>query len=455
MLTIEQNERFTQVGAGTPMGELFRRYWYPIAAASQLKDLSTKKVRLLGEDLILYKDRSGTLGLIEPHCAHRRMNLIYGIPEEHGLRCPYHGWLYDETGQCTEQPYEETEDPDARFKDKIKMKAYPVEQKAGLIFAYLGPAPAPLVPNWDVFAADDVIRDIGYAELPCSWLQCQENSLDPVHLEWLHVGWANYIAEMRGESDNVRPHRHHAKIGFDRFEYGIYKRRVMEGGSEEDTSWREGHPIVFPYFLRQGGSGIHRDHWSTVGPSFQIRVPLDDTHTGHWWVMCHPKLDTDPEQRPEDVPFFQPPVVELDEDGQPRWSILDTNSAQDVAAWITQGPIADRTGENLGRSDKGIIMFRQMLEENIRIVEDGGDPMNTFRDPEKNVYHGMDTELPRELAAARNKGDQGGTGTRLTTGNAGFQRQGMASKFSPILTARGLEGGVDAAERRKEIEHKA
>ena len=115
MLTAELNDRYTKVGPGTPMGELMRRYWHPVAAVSQMNDIFTKKVRLLGEDLILFKDRSGNFGLIEPLCAHRRMNLIYGIPEENGIRCPYHGWLYDSSGQCTEQPYEETEDPTGRY----------------------------------------------------------------------------------------------------------------------------------------------------------------------------------------------------------------------------------------------------------------------------------------------------------------------------------------------------
>jgi 5,5'-dehydrodivanillate O-demethylase len=447
MLTQEVNDRYTRVSAGTPTGELMRRYWHPIAAVSQMNDNWTKKIRLLGEDLILYKDRSGTFGLMEPHCAHRRMNMIYGIPEQNGLRCPYHGWLYDETGQCIEQPYEETEDPDARFKDKIQMKAYPVEVKAGLIFAYMGPAPAPLVPNWDVFAIDDVIRDVGMTILPCNWLQAQENSLDPVHLEWLHAYWSNFIAEMREEPEHKRANRRHDKIGFDEFEWGIYKRRVMAGGSEADTSWQEGHPIVFPYFLRQGGSGTNRAHWSMTGPAFQIRVPVDDTHTAHWWVMCHPKAAEDLEQRFEDIPFFSPPLIFLNEESQPEYSILDSNSAQDIAAWITQGDIADRTGEHLGRSDRGIIMFREMLEKNIRVVEDGGDPINTFRDPAQNVYHGMATELPPELAKARAAGDLGGVGT----GGLGFQRQGMASKYSPILNQRGVEGGADSEERRKKL----
>jgi 5,5'-dehydrodivanillate O-demethylase len=446
MLSEEINDRYTRVDAGTPTGELMRRYWHPISTVSQMNDKATKKIRLLGEDLVLYKDKSRTFGLIEPHCAHRRMNMIYGIPEENGLRCPYHGWMFNETGQCVEQPYEETEDPDARFKDKIQMKAYPVEQKAGLLFAYLGPAPAPLVPNWDVFAMDDVIRDVGMTILPCNWSQCQEKSLDPVHLEWLHGYWSNFITDMRGEPDKKWAIRTHEKIKFDEFEYGIYKKRVLNGGSEQDTAWREGHPIVFPYFLRQGGDGFNRDHWNMTGPAFQIRVPIDDYTTAHWWVMCHQKEAGAPDQRAEDIPFFSPPLIELDAEGQP-YEILDSNSSQDVAAWITQGAIADRTGENLGRSDVGIIMFRKMLEENIRVVEDGGDPMNTFRTEQENAYHGMITELSPAAAAKRNGADVGGTGT----GNLPFLRQGMASKYSPIMNQRGVAGGIDAAERRKTV----
>jgi 5,5'-dehydrodivanillate O-demethylase len=424
MLTQEANDRYTRVGPGTPMGELMRRYWHPIAAVSQMNDKHTKKIRLLGEDLILYKDRSSNFGLIEPHCAHRRMNMIYGIPEENGLRCPYHGWLYDATGQCIEQPYEETEDADARFKDKIRMKAYPVEQKAGLLFAYMGPQPAPLVPNWDVFAATGVLRDIGYAELPCNWLQCQENSLDPVHLEWLHVAWANYIREQNGDLDDVKTVRAHKVIHFDNFEYGIIKRRIWEGGSEEDTEWKDGHPIIFPYYLRQGGDGYNLKNPTRatflMGPSFQIRVPIDDNTTGHWWVACYPMIDGDTEQAPEDIPYYNPPVPVLDENDQPKFQELRSNAAQDPAAWITQGAIADRTGEHLGRSDKGIIQFRQMLEDNIRIVEDGGDPMCTFRDPAENVYIPFMTEQAQYVNTTK--------------------RQGAATMYSPILNAREAAG---------------
>ncbi len=378
MLTQTQNDRYTRVGPGTPCGELMRRYWHPVAAAAQMKDKFTMQVRILGEDLVLYKDRGGVYGLIEPFCAHRRMNMIYGIPEDRGLRCPYHGWCYDEAGQCIEQPYEEAEG-DSRFKDKIKIKAYPVREQAGLLMAYLGPDPAPLLPAWDVYAMSNVVRDIGYAML------------------------------------------------FDVFEYGIVKRRVVVGGSEEDTAWADGHPIVFPNMLRQGGSGDGTPGiGGMMGPAFQIRTPIDDNNTAHWWVACYPRLDGEAGQEPEDIPVYYPIVPALTPEGQPKWDILDTNSAQDPAAWITQGQIADRTQEHLGRSDKGIILYRQMLEENINRVEQGLDPMNTFRDSESNVYLSMRTERPVGQRYA---------GTLV--------RQGAATKYSPILNRRGYAGPLD------------
>ncbi len=427
MLTAEQNDRLTRVGPGTPMGELMRRYWHPVATVSQMKDKYTKKIRLLGEDLILYKDLSGTYGLVDNYCPHRRMSMIYGVPEERGLRCAYHGWLFAETGQCLEQPYEETEDPEGRFKDKVCIKAYPVQDMAGLLFAYLGPAPAPLLPRWDVYCMEGMVRDIGYATLPCNWLQCQENSLDPVHLEWLHIRFANYVLDRLGRPDLHINHKKHARIGFDVFEYGIVKRRIVEGHTEDHTSWKHGHPIVFPNMLRQGGSGDGAPGIGLTGPAFQVRVPIDDTHTGHWWIACYPKEPGEPDQKPEDIPMYFPPVVELDAEDQPVWQQLDTNSAQDPAAWISQGDIADRTRENLGRSDKGIILFRKMLEDNIRLVEQGEDPINVFRDPEQNQYLWMRTEI-----------GAGGLGIQVR------QRQGSASKYSPILDKRGVEKPVEA-----------
>src|SRR5271154_4217502 len=139
MLTAEENVRLTRVGPGTPMGELMRRYWHPIAALAEMKSAWTKRVRLLGEDLVLFRDRSGTFGLIEDLCPHRRASLAYGIPAIDGIRCPYHGWKFDATGACIEQP---NEPEDSSFKDKVTTTAYPVGELGGLLWAYLGPLPA-------------------------------------------------------------------------------------------------------------------------------------------------------------------------------------------------------------------------------------------------------------------------------------------------------------------------
>src|SRR5579884_1163962 len=127
MLSKAENEQLTQVRAGTPMGELLRRYWHPIAAAGELDRKPTKAVTLLGEELVLYQDRAGALGLIGRRCPHRRVSLVYGVPEEDGLRCQYHGWKFDARGQCIEAPFEDTVNPEARFRDRIKIVGYPVQ----------------------------------------------------------------------------------------------------------------------------------------------------------------------------------------------------------------------------------------------------------------------------------------------------------------------------------------
>src|ERR1044071_2622774 len=216
MLTKEQNKRFTEVGPDTPMGNLLRRYWMPFATVSQLDEHPTRAVNLLGEHLIAYKDRSGGYGLMQEYCPHRNVNMLWGIPEAEGLRCPYHGWLFDPQGNCLEQP---AESPGSTFKDRIKVLTYPVEELGGLLWAWMGPEPRPLVPRWEALVKEGV-RDIGWAVLPCNWLQIMENSLDPVHVEWLHSYFTNYALERLGrkteEEENYwRLHalvRRHVKI---------------------------------------------------------------------------------------------------------------------------------------------------------------------------------------------------------------------------------------------------
>ncbi|HTE87272.1 MAG TPA: Rieske 2Fe-2S domain-containing protein [Dehalococcoidia bacterium] len=417
MLTKEQNARFTQVGPSTPMGNLFRRYWMPFATVTQLMEHPTRAVSLLGEHLVAYRDRSGNFGLIQEFCPHRNVNLLWGIPEVEGLRCPYHGWLFDNSGNCLEQP---AEAPDSTFKDRIQIHSYPVEELGGMLWAWMGPEPRPMVPRWEAFVKEGV-RDIGWAVLPCNWLQIMENSLDPVHVEWLHRYFSNYVLERLGlEHDDPSFWREHAlvkpheKIGFDVFEHGIVKRRVLKGDNESHPNWRLGHVICFPNMLRQD----------------QIRVPMDDTHTLYWWYNVHKQRSGDPEQRPENIPIYKVPLPGVDREGLPIWDIVDNNSGQDNYAWASQGPVTPRWTEHLGESDKGIILYRRLLSRMMRVAEDGGDPMNTFRDPSTNVSVHVPHENDDVAWRAANPFNREGA---ISTGRSG--------KYSPVAQERAQAAG--------------
>jgi 5,5'-dehydrodivanillate O-demethylase len=358
VLSEEQNRILTEVGAGTRMGELLRRYWMPIAAVAELEDTPTKPVRLLGEDLVLYRDKRGIFGLLDRHCAHRRADLAYGFVEECGLRCHYHGWLYGETGQCLAQPFEEIAHPEARYKDRIRITAYPVEAKAGLLWAYLGPPPAPLVPTWEPFTWSNGFVQIVFAEIPCNWFQCQENSIDPVHFEWLHGNWSRALRGL----DGAKPPTH-LKIGFDEFEYGFVYRRVLEGQAENDELWTVGRTCLWPNCLFTGGH-------------FEWRVPIDDERTlSVGWFFDRVPNEMEPFTQ-ERIPYWSSPTSDP---LTGRW-ITSHIMNQDFVAWTGQGRVADRTRERLGESDRGIVMMRRTLLEQAEIVRAGGEPKAVVRD---------------------------------------------------------------------------
>lgn len=258
MLTTEQNQRLTQTGPETPMGSLLRRYWWPIGAIAELERDPVQPVRLMGENLTLFRSERGELGLVAERCAHRGLSLAYGIPQPNGLRCAYHGWTYDTAGHCIDMPFEPACLP-------LRIKAYPVQELGGLVWAYLGPEPAPFLPRWEGFVRDDIIRTISFKPLPCNWVQCMDNSMDPVHFEHLHGYYWDWYNRKHSIDRPVRTARH-LKIDFDIFEYGIYKRRLVEGEPEDADDWTVGHPIVFPYTLVQGP-------WANF--TYQMRVPID------------------------------------------------------------------------------------------------------------------------------------------------------------------------------------
>jgi 5,5'-dehydrodivanillate O-demethylase len=355
LLTAARNEKLTRVGPGTPMGELLRRYWQPIAGASELDSNPIKTVRLMGEDLVLYRDRGGRYGLIDRHCPHRRADMAYGWVEETGIRCSYHGWLVDQTGRCLEQPYEDTTSPKPS-KAGCETKAYPVKECAGLLFAYLGPLPAPELPVWEPFTWRNGFREIVLADVPCNWFQCQENSIDPVHFEWMHDNWG---ARMRGADANVAPK--HLKLKFEAFEHGFVYKRVREGQSEQDRYWTVGRVALWP-------NGFY------LGSHFEWRVPVDDENTLSvaWFFMRVPK-GREPYVQ-ERVPTWVSPLQ--DETGR---FITSHVINQDIVAWAGQGRIADRTKEHLRSSDIGITMMRGRFFEELEAMAAGKEPGGIIR----------------------------------------------------------------------------
>jgi 5,5'-dehydrodivanillate O-demethylase len=376
MLTAEQNDELTDFAPGTPMGELLRRYWYPVAFTRELEEFPVKATRLLGEDYALYKTANGRYGIVPEACPHRRASLAYGVVEADGIRCPYHGWLFGIDGECLEQPAEREE---TMFRDRVRAKAGKVQELGGLVWAYVGPDPAPQLPRFDVFVMDGV-RDIGWADLPCNLIQIMENAVDPHHVEFLHGRYFEFMGRQQGFDAPASFGKKHVKVGFDAFEWGIIKRRVVEGATEEDDDWKVGHPLVFPYNMRVGGANIEQ---------MQIRVPIDRYTTRFMLYSVHaPAGIAFPEQA--QVPDYNIPV--FDEHGRHRTDYVE---GQDIMAWVTQGKITDRTVEHLGRSDVGVTMLRRMYKQEMAKVAAGQDPLGTTREPreridlpcEKNKFH--------------------------------------------------------------------
>jgi 5,5'-dehydrodivanillate O-demethylase len=380
VLSKEENERLTQTSAGTPMGDLLRMYWHPIAAAAQLGENPVIPVRILGEDLTLYKSRSGKLGLIGQRCLHRLVDLKYGFPSEdhdEALVCPYHGWAYDRTGQCVAQPAERE---GSNFKDKMRIPAYPVKELAGLIFAYLGPDPAPELPAWEPMVMEGTLRYIEYGSIPCNWVQAQENSSDRYHAEWLHGHFSKYAFERRGiPEDDPQFVSTMRFVEFpteeylvEPFEYGHIRRNTNKGGDKSEGCWTIGDPLIFPNM-----------NITSAGARFTMiwRVPTDDHTTMSWFLYgVYPGegVEVPPQNHIDTVE-----IPTFDDQGKENDHLT---AVQDFIAFWAQGAIADRTQEHLGKSDRGMIVWRQTLQQQAELLENGGEPINVFRDAEMGKF---------------------------------------------------------------------
>ncbi|MDA0798373.1 MAG: Rieske 2Fe-2S domain-containing protein [Chloroflexi bacterium] len=377
MLTSDENDFLARVGPGTPGGEMLRRYWHPVATAKDLTDEQpTKFVRVLGEDLVLFKDKSGRVGLIGDKCPHRNASLVYGRVEERGISCAYHGWLMDCEGNIIETPPERN---DAIMRN-VKATAYPVQTFIGLLWAYMGPLPAPVIPHYDIWVRKDGRRKVTVRpRLDCNWLQPMENSADSAHLEILHQtsigGDKQAVNTTRGFIDDVEMYQYHTT------DWGaLIKTRTYKNGKAD------AHPLIFPNILR-------------VGDRTQIRVPMDDYHTHHFAVAFEPSPNGEIIEE-DDLPTnvmepFKDPVDALYPVAKFR---IKEVPEQDYMAWETQGPLADRTKEHLSFADRGVVLYRKMLGESIQQVQRGEDPWGIQRDPD---HATIDTNLDESLVWER------------------------------------------------------
>ena len=367
MFSIEENRRLTQVGAGTPAGEMLRRYWWPVAFADEVRGPRPKLVKLLGEDFVVFRDGAGHLGMLESQCAHRRTSLKYGRVEKDGIRCCYHGWKFDRTGRCLETPPEEE---GSTLKDRVSMAAYPVEEAGGLVFAYIGPRPAPLLPRYDMFVHAAGTRYVWGFTDHCNWLQSAENAADGTHLHWLHAGPYPFYAAKRPQIDI-----HRRAYGFD------YVSRVEGIPAEKYTS------LVFPACNRFASGRAEQAMGARQNMLF--RTPADDTHSLNFFITIYPSLEktliakteTPPEMAhrgpwiPTEPGVYQP--------GDEQWWGVES-IMQDRMALEGQGEVFDRSRENLAASDRGVAAYRQMLREAIDAVAEGRDPPGVIRDAANN-----------------------------------------------------------------------
>jgi 5,5'-dehydrodivanillate O-demethylase len=356
MLSQEDNKLFTSVGRGTPMGEMLRRYWHPVAVAQDVTK-KPQRLKILGEELVIYRGDSGKPVLMQLRCAHRSLALDYGRVEGDSLRCPYHGWLYASNGQCLAQP---AEPEGSGFKDKIKLNSYEVQEVSGLVFGYLGPKPAPVLPLYDVLRMDDGVKGIQVRNVNANWFNHVENIVDVSHLAWLH----GYAYPSYGGKK--------VKYHWEPQPYGVDNVMAMEDRNDEDDT----------HISCYGFPTVNRFNVSPVTPggeqvrSILYRVPVDDESTLLYFVRFFPSDKRQFTVTKRTDPLGQYKTLEAD------WWGIDVND-QDRMAIEQQGVIADRPNEHLGVSDGGIILMRKMMRESLDAVAAGKDPLCVIRDPAK------------------------------------------------------------------------
>ncbi len=351
-------QELAEVGPGTPMGELLRRYWHPIGLLADAGD-TPRKVRVLGEDLILFRDKTGRPGLVYPHCAHRGSSLYYGKVEERGIRCCYHGWLYDVQGYCLEQPCE----PDGgQARDKVRQPWYPLQEQYGLIWAYLGlPGKKPVLPRYECLevleegefleADDNSIGGGGPQVIPCNWLQHYDNLVDPFHVVILHSSFSGtqFVEQMAVMPEVTWDTQAHSvrTLSIRKLADGKTLRRISEAGLPTLRV------IPSPRIGRYG-----------MVESLGWVLPIDD-HSFRIYVVGRVR------ERGELVKMRSRLNGKL-------WEDLTEEEHQrfpgDYEAQVSQGAIAHHSEEFLATTDLGIVQLRRLLQKQLKAVAEGRDP---------------------------------------------------------------------------------
>lgn len=355
------DDELSRVGPGTPCGEYLRRFWHPVMMSERIGDRPLL-LRVLGEDLVLFRDLSGDVGLVHKHCSHRGLSLEFGIVGKHGIRCAYHGWCFASTGQIMETP---GESPRSVLKERIFHGAYPVVEYRGLVFAYLGPPETkPAFPRLDMMELPDNDMVPWQIHSPCNWLQVSENSMDPYHTPFLHTRMSGVqFEEAWGELPVVDFHER---------DLGYFYTNARRSG---DNIWVRIHDHLLPNFSQNGALYERGEVVRYFGRSSLTRwvTPIDDTNT---YVIAWRNLNAmdDPDGRArrdqigwESVDFYgqsahRPDPQRLSNPG-------------DWDAWVGQGPINSHAREHLGGTDQGVRLLRNALRKGIRDLQRGIEPM--------------------------------------------------------------------------------
>jgi nitrite reductase/ring-hydroxylating ferredoxin subunit len=351
----------TSVGPGTPGGEYLRRYWHPFLIASELKDLPVP-VRLLGEDLVVFRDGSGRVGLLHRNCIHRGASLEYGIVADRGIRCCYHGWHFDVDGTVLETP---AEPANSTIRSTFTQGAYKVHEWRGLLFAYMGPPEEePEFPVYDCVDHPQDNQPVPFRmNLPCNWVQIVENGCDPIHNAYLH---AIVAGQQFAPTFKVLP-----QLDFPRTPLGFLSMATRKVG---DHVFVRASDIALPNFgqFPNGANMANRESLGLRPYLSRWAVAVDDHHS-FYIGLAHLNNYNNPEgaMKPEEFGVDQIPFIGQTGD---RPYAERQREPGDYDAVASQGAVANRKAEHLGTTDRGVVLFRRMLAAAIREVQEGKKP---------------------------------------------------------------------------------